>query len=44
MEVALQMEKDINVSLLSLNKVAEEQNDPQMSDYITSEFLAEQVS
>jgi len=43
MELTLQMEKDVNKSLLNVVKVAEEQSDPQMADYITSEFLSEQV-
>jgi ferritin heavy chain len=43
MELTLQMEKDVNKSLLNVVKVAEEQSDPQMADYITAEFLSEQV-
>ncbi|CAG8517988.1 764_t:CDS:1 [Ambispora leptoticha] len=43
LETALQLEKDVNKSLLNLHKIAEEQNDPQLCDYLESEFLGEQV-
>ncbi|XP_011046820.1 PREDICTED: ferritin-1, chloroplastic-like [Populus euphratica] len=43
MELALSLEKLINEKLLSLHKVANENNDPQMQDFIESEFLEEQV-
>eukprot|EP00158_Paraphelidium_tribonemae_P001428 Partr_v1_DN24397_c0_g2_i2_m31680 putative Stores iron in a soluble, non-toxic, readily available form. Important for iron homeostasis (By similarity) len=42
-EVALQMEKDINSRLLKLHQVAESQNDSQLCDFIEGEFLGEQV-
>jgi ferritin heavy chain len=42
-EIALQMEKEVNKSLLSLVAIAEQQNDSQLSDYIEGEFLKEQV-
>lgn len=35
--------KDVNKSLLNLHKVAEENNDPQLCDFIESEYLEEQV-
>ncbi|RUO96495.1 hypothetical protein BC936DRAFT_141942 [Jimgerdemannia flammicorona] len=34
---------DVNKSLLNLHKIAEESNDPQLCDYIESNFLEEQV-
>ncbi|XP_024020601.1 ferritin-3, chloroplastic [Morus notabilis] len=43
MELALALEKLTNEKLLSLHRVAETKNDPQMSDFIESEFLTEQV-
>lgn len=43
MEITLQMEKDVNASLLNLHKIAEENNDPNMTDFIEGEFLSEQV-
>ncbi|XP_002323610.2 ferritin, chloroplastic isoform X1 [Populus trichocarpa] len=43
MELALSLEKLTNEKLLSLHKVADENNDPQMQDFIESEFLEEQV-
>jgi len=33
----------VNKSLLNLHKVAEENNDPQLCDFIESEYLEEQV-
>ncbi|KXN72257.1 ferritin, partial [Conidiobolus coronatus NRRL 28638] len=42
-QLALQLEKDVNKSLLNLHKIADEHNDPQMCDFIESEFLNEQV-
>jgi ferritin heavy chain len=42
-EKALALEKAINVSLLTLHKIAEEAGDPQMCDFIEGEFLKEQV-
>ncbi|KAF8971648.1 fts3-like protein [Entomortierella lignicola] len=42
-EATLQLEKDVNKSLLNLHKVSEENDDPQLSDFIASEYLPEQV-
>ncbi|CAO3569650.1 unnamed protein product [Mortierella alpina] len=42
-ESTLQLEKDVNKSLLNLHKVAEENNDPQLCDFIESTYLEEQV-
>lgn len=42
-EFVLNLEKDVNKSILHLTSVAEEQNDPQMADWLTSIFLSEQV-
>ncbi|KAI9473950.1 MAG: ferritin-like superfamily [Benjaminiella poitrasii] len=42
-ESALQLEKDVNKSLLNLHKIADGQNDPQMCDFIESTYLGEQV-
>ncbi|KAF9586661.1 hypothetical protein BGW38_010662 [Lunasporangiospora selenospora] len=42
-ESTLQLEKDVNKSLLNLHKTADEHNDPQFCDFIESEFLGEQV-
>ena len=41
---ALDMEQKVYKSLLNVHKVSEEQNDPQFSDFIESEYLDEQVS
>ena len=37
------MEKDVNKALLEVHKLAEEQNDSQLCDFIASVFLKEQV-
>lgn len=37
------MNLDVNKSLLNLNKIADENNDPQLCDFITSGYLEEQV-
>ncbi|KAK8303609.1 hypothetical protein V6Z11_D04G162300 [Gossypium hirsutum] len=42
-ELALSLEKLINEKLPSLHNVAEQNNDPQVADFIESEFLSEQV-
>ncbi|KAF8928918.1 ferritin-like superfamily [Dissophora ornata] len=42
-EATLQLEKDVNKSLLNLHKVAEENNDPQLCDFIAADYLREQV-
>lgn len=43
MELALSLEKLNNEKLLALHKVAEECDDPQMTDYIEGTFLEDQV-
>lgn len=43
MELALSLEKLTNEKLLSLHRVAAQNNDPQLTDFIESEFLYEQV-
>ncbi|XP_073140548.1 ferritin-4, chloroplastic-like [Henckelia pumila] len=43
MELALSLEKLTNKKLLKLHKVADENNDSQLADFLESEFLAEQV-
>ena len=44
LEDALALEKDVNEKLLKLHAVADAANDPQLADWIESEFLEEQVS
>ncbi|XP_041853102.1 ferritin, heavy polypeptide 1b [Melanotaenia boesemani] len=43
LECALQLEKSVNQSLLDLQKIATEHNDPHMCDFIETHFLDEQV-
>ncbi|XP_019435986.1 PREDICTED: ferritin, chloroplastic-like [Lupinus angustifolius] len=43
MELALSLEKLTNEKLLNVHSVAGRNNDPQLADFIESEFLAEQV-
>lgn len=43
LETTLKMEKDVNQSLLNLSKIATQQDDPELEDFISSEFLHEQV-
>ncbi|XP_008792167.1 ferritin-3, chloroplastic-like [Phoenix dactylifera] len=43
MELALSLEKLTNEKLLNLHSVAVKCNDPQMADFVESEFLGEQV-
>ncbi|KAL2484881.1 Ferritin-1 [Abeliophyllum distichum] len=43
MELALSLEKLTNEKLLNVHSVADQNNDPQMTDFIESEFLKEQV-
>ncbi|XP_051130386.1 ferritin-3, chloroplastic-like [Andrographis paniculata] len=43
MELALSLEKLTNEKLLKLHAVADENNDPQLADFVESEFLGEQV-
>lgn len=40
---ALELEKVVNQSLLDLHKVADSHGDPQMCDFIETEYLQEQV-
>lgn len=42
--IALLLEKSINGELLKLHKVADNENDPQFTDYLEGEFLEEQVN
>lgn len=43
MELTLSLEKLVNEKLLHLHQTASDNNDPQMADFIESEFLVEQV-
>eukprot|EP01135_Chromosphaera_perkinsii_P002846 Nk52_evm1s229 gene=Nk52_evmTU1s229 len=43
LEEALNLEKTVNAHLLKVHKIAEEQNDCQLTDFIEGEFLSEQV-
>ncbi|EYU45981.1 hypothetical protein ABFS82_04G084400 [Erythranthe guttata] len=43
MELALSLEKLTNEKLLNLQRVADENNDAQLADFVESEFLVEQV-
>jgi len=43
MQVALQLEKSVNQSLLDLHKVSTSHDDPQMCDFLETEYLEEQV-
>jgi len=43
MELALSLEKLVNEKLLNVHSVADRNNDPQLADFIESEFLVEQV-
>jgi ferritin heavy chain len=40
---ALELEKTVNQTLLNLHKIAGERNDPQLCDFLESNFLEEQV-
>jgi len=44
LEAALELEKIVNEKLLKLHTVAEENNDPHLTDFIEEEFLEEQVN
>ena len=44
LETTLKMEKDVNQSLLNLSKVASQNDDPELEDFISCEFLHEQVT
>ncbi|KAG0245782.1 ferritin-like superfamily [Mortierella sp. GBAus27b] len=41
-ESTLQLEKDVNKSLLNLHKVADDNNDPQLCDFLENGYLDEQ--
>ena len=41
--MTLQMEKDVNQSLLNLHRIAEENDDPALEDFIEHEFLEDQI-
>ncbi|XP_071698144.1 ferritin-3, chloroplastic-like [Rutidosis leptorrhynchoides] len=43
MELALSLEKLVNAKLIALHAIADRNNDPQMADFIESEYLVEQV-
>jgi len=43
MQVALQLEKSVNQSLLDLHKVCTSHDDAQMADFLETEYLEEQV-
>ncbi|KAK1577936.1 hypothetical protein Q3G72_026120 [Acer saccharum] len=43
MELTLSLEKLVNEKLLNLHSVADRHNDPQMTDFIESEFLTKQA-
>uniref|UniRef100_A0A3B5MTI4 Ferritin n=1 Tax=Xiphophorus couchianus TaxID=32473 RepID=A0A3B5MTI4_9TELE len=43
LECALQLEKSVNQSLLDLQKMAAEHNDPHMCDFVETHFLDEQL-
>ena len=42
-ELALALEKNVNEKLLALHKVASDNNDPHLSDFLEEHFLDEQV-
>jgi len=42
-EAALDLEKKVNESLLSIHSIAQEKNDPQMCDFLETHYLEEQV-
>ena len=42
-EAALELEKTVNQSLLDLHKTADENSDPQLTDFIEGNYLEEQV-
>jgi len=43
MSAALQLEKNVNTALLEVHAIASKHNDPQMCDFIESNYLQEQV-
>nr|ACJ70658.1 ferritin [Tritonia tetraquetra] len=44
MQVALQLERDVNQALLNLHSVATNHNDAQFADFLETEYLEEQVN
>jgi ferritin heavy chain len=42
-EASLQLERDVNESLLTLHKAADSKSDAQLTDFLEGEFLKEQV-
>merc|ERR1711990_1301108 len=43
MEAALQLERDVNESIINMHKVADEKGDAQLTDFLEGNFLNEQV-
>lgn len=43
LETTLKMEKDVTQSLLNLSKIASQHDDPELEDFINSQFLHEQM-
>uniref|UniRef100_V9LBS9 Ferritin n=1 Tax=Callorhinchus milii TaxID=7868 RepID=V9LBS9_CALMI len=43
MQYALQLEKTVNQSLLTLHKISSDANDPHLCDFLESDYLTEQV-
>ncbi|MCL4162614.1 UNVERIFIED_CONTAM: hypothetical protein GTU68_058184 [Idotea baltica] len=43
LQTALELEKEVNKALLELHKIATNHEDAQLTDYLESEFLKEQV-
>uniref|UniRef100_A0A8C8RD59 Ferritin n=1 Tax=Pelusios castaneus TaxID=367368 RepID=A0A8C8RD59_9SAUR len=43
LQCALQLEKTVNQALLDMHKLAAEQNDPHLCDFLKSDYLEEQV-
>ncbi|KAG1649860.1 Soma ferritin [Nymphon striatum] len=43
MKIALELEKNVNESLLNIHKLADSHKDPQMCDFLESTYLEEQV-
>ncbi|XP_051898830.1 ferritin heavy chain-like isoform X3 [Pristis pectinata] len=44
MEHALELEKEVNQCILNLHKLASEQNDPNLCEFLESNYLSEQVA
>jgi len=43
LQAALELEKKVNQSLLDLHKMADERNDPHMTNFLEDKYLGEQV-